>query len=277
MAAAPVRPGRHWPWVLLLAAALLAAVGPALLSHDPYAQNLLARNLPPSAAHWLGTDNFGRDVYARIVMGTRLTLLVAFCSGAIALLGGAAVGLLACALGGAMRAAVYLVFDLIRTLPPILLSLALMVALGVGTGSVIVAVGISFMPLFGYVARAAYERETASGYVRAARVLGVAPAAIAWRHILPNIAGTLLTQLAIVVPRAVVTESVLSFFGLGVAPDVPTWGRIIATAVPYAEQAPTALLFPVLALALTSLALSVAGNRLRRRFDPLSRPAGACP
>lgn len=265
---------RHWPWALLLAAALLAAAGPGLLGQDPYAQNLLARNLAPSGAHWLGTDNFGRDIFARLVAGTRLTLAVAFCSGAIALIGGAGLGLLACALGSAARAAVYLVFDMIRTLPPILLSLALMVALGVGTGSVIFAVGISFMPLFGYVARAAYEREMSAGYVRAARVMGISPAVIAWRHVLPNIAGTLLTQLAIVVPRAVVTESVLSFFGLGVAPDVPTWGRIIATAVPYAEQSPTALLFPVLALALTSLSLSVAGNRLRRRFDPLSRPTG---
>lgn len=269
------RLGRGWPWIVLLAAVLLAVAGPSLLAQDPYAQNLLARNLAPSAAHWLGTDNFGRDVFARIVAGTRLTLLVALFAGLIALLGGAGLGLLACAIGGAARAVVYLVFDMIRTLPPILLSLALMVALGVGTASVILAVGISFMPLFGYVARAVHEREMASGYVRAARVLGLPAVTIAWRHVMPNIAGTLLTQLAIVVPRAVVTESVLSFFGLGVAPDVPTWGRIIAAAVPFAEQAPTALLFPVLALALTSLSLSVAGNRLRRRFDPMARTAGA--
>jgi len=266
--------GGYWPWLLLLATLAVAAVGPNLLTQDPYTQDLLARNLGPSSTHWLGTDNFGRDILARIVAGTRLTLVVALCSGAIALLGGAGLGLLGCALGSAARGVVYLVFDMIRTLPPILLSLALMVALGVGTSSVIFAVGISFMPLFGYVARAAYEREMAAGYVRAARVIGVSPAMVAWRHVLPNIAGTLLTQLAIVVPRAVVTESVLSFFGLGVAPDVPTWGRIIATAVPYAEQAPTALLFPVLALALTSLSLSLAGSRLRRHFDPLSRPTG---
>lgn len=266
--------GRHWPWVLLLFALVLAVIGPSLLAQDPYAQNLLARNLAPSAVHWLGTDNFGRDVFARIVAGTRLTLLVALCAGFIALAGGAGLGLLGCAIGGPVRAVLYLLFDMIRTLPPILLSLILMVALGVGTASVIFAVGIAFMPLFGYVARAVYEREMASGYVRAARVLGLSAVTIAWRHVLPNISGTLLTQLAIVVPRAVVTESVLSFFGLGVAPDVPTWGRIIAAAVPFAEQAPSALLFPVLALALTSLSLSVAGNRLRRRFDPMARPAG---
>ncbi|NVZ67454.1 ABC transporter permease subunit, partial [Pseudomonas gingeri] len=105
----------------------------------------------------------------------------------------------------------------------------------------------------------------------------VSPLAIAWRHVLPNAVGTLLTQIAIVMPRAITTESVLSFVGMGVAPDVPTWGRIIATATGFAEQAPFSLLFPVLALALTTLSLSLVGNRLRENLDPLSkhRAAGA--
>jgi len=261
------------PWVLLAVALTAAAIGPLLPGLDPYHQDLLARNLPPGPGHWLGTDSFGRDILARLVAGTRLTLLVAVCSAGIALLGGAGLGLMGCVAGGPARGAVYAAFDMIRTLPPILLSLALMVSLGVGTLSVILAVGIAFMPLFGYVARAVYEREMASGYVAAARVLGIAPAAIAWRHVLPNAAGALLTQVAIVVPRAIVTESGLSFFGLGVSPDVPTWGRIIATAVSYAEQAPASLLLPVLALALTTLSLSVLGNRLRDRFDPLGARA----
>lgn len=261
---------RGWPWLVLLAAVVAAVLGPLLPGLDPYQQDLLARNLGPSAGHWLGTDSFGRDMLARIVAGTRLTLVVAACAAGIALIGGAGLGILACLAGRATRAVVFAIFDMIRTLPPILLSLALMVSLGVGTASVILAVGIAFMPLFGYVARAVYEREMASGYVTAARVLGIRPLTIAWRHILPNAAGALLTQLAIVVPRAIVTESVLSFFGLGVSPDVPTWGRIIATAVSFAEQAPTTLCFPVLTLALTTLSLSIVGNRLRDRFDPLA-------
>lgn len=140
------------------------------------------------------------------------------------------------------------------------------------TSSVILAVGIAFMPLFAYVTRAVYERESAAGYVTAARVIGVSPLAIAWRHVMPNAIGTLLTQIAIVMPRAITTESVLSFFGMGVAPDVPTWGRIIASAAGFAEQAPLSLLFPVLALALTTLSLSMVGNRMREHFDPLSKP-----
>jgi len=261
---------RGWPWLVLLVAIVAAVFGPLLPGLDPYQQDLLARNVGPSAEHWLGTDSFGRDMLARIVAGTRLTLVVAVCAASIALVGGAGFGIAACLAGRTARSIAYAIFDMIRTLPPILLSLALMVALGVGTASVILAVGIAFMPLFGYVARAVHEREMASGYVTAARVLGIGSATIAWRHVLPNAAGALLTQLAIIVPRAIVTESVLSFFGLGVSPDVPTWGRIIATAVSFAEQAPASLCFPVLALALTTLSLSVVGNRLRERFDPLA-------
>jgi ABC-type dipeptide/oligopeptide/nickel transport system permease subunit len=248
---------------------LLAVFGASLLSQDPLSQNLLARNLGPSAAHWLGTDSFGRDIAARLVAGTRLTLVVALLASLLALVGGAGLGLAGCVIGGRTRALVYAGFDIVRTMPPILLSLALMVALGVGTSSVILAVGIAFMPLFAYVARAVYEREMASGYVAAARVIGAGPWAIAGRHVLPNMLGAMLTQVAIVLPRAVTTESVLSFFGLGVAPEVPTWGRIIATSVEFAEQAPTSLLFPVLALALLTLSLAVVGDRLRKHLDPL--------
>jgi ABC-type dipeptide/oligopeptide/nickel transport system permease subunit len=271
------RPLFRWHWLAYAVVAvslLIAAFGPALLTQDPLGQDLIARNLAPSAAHWLGTDSFGRDVFARMIAGTRLTIVVAFLASTLALIGGAGLGVIGCVLGGPLRTLIYAGFDIVRTMPPIQLSLALMVALGVGTSSVILAVGIAYMPLFAYVARAVYEREMASGYVAAARVIGAGPWAIASRHVLPNIAGALLTQIAIVLPRAVTTESVLSFFGLGVSPEVPTWGRVIATAVEFAEQTPTSLLFPVLALALLTLSLAVVGNHLRKRFDPL-RPISA--
>lgn len=274
LALAPGRPAHrfrlYWLAYGVVGISLLVAVfGASLLTQDPLFQDLLARNLGPSASHWLGTDSFGRDIAARLVAGTRLTLVVAFLAALLALAGGAGLGLAGCIVGGKTRALVYAGFDIIRTMPPILLSLALMVALGVGTSSVILAVGVAYMPLFAYVTRAVYEREMASGYVAAARVIGAGPWAVAGRHVLPNMLGAMLTQVAIVLPRAVTTESVLSFFGLGVAPEVPTWGRIIATSVEFAEQAPTSLLFPVLALAVLTLSLAVVGDRLRKSFDPL--------
>ncbi len=262
----------QWRWLayaIVVASVLVAIFGPALLTQDPLAQDFLLRNQAPSAAHWLGTDSFGRDTAARLVAGTRLTLAVSVSATLLALLGGAGLGLAGCVIGGPVRAVVYAAFDIVRTMPPILLSLALMVSLGIGTGSVIVAVGVAYMPLFAYLGRAVYEREMASGYVAAARVIGAGPWAIAMRHVLPNMLGALLTQVAIVLPRAVVTESVLSFFGLGASPEIPTWGRIIASAVQFAEQAPLSLLFPVLTLATLTLGLAVSGDRLRQRFDPL--------
>ena len=265
---------RRWQWhwlayAVVAASVMVAVFGPSLLTQDPFAQDFLARNLGPSAGHWLGTDSFGRDTAARLISGTRLTLTVSILATLLALAGGAGIGLIGCVIGGRTRAVVYAGFDIVRTMPAILLSLALMVALGIGTRSVIVAVGVAFMPLFAYLARAVYEREMASGYVAAARVIGAGPWAIAVRHVLPNMLGALLTQVAIILPRAVVTESVLSFFGLGAAPEIPTWGRIIASAVEFAEAAPASLMCPVIALASLSLALAVTGDRLRRRFDPL--------
>jgi len=260
-----------WPWALL---AVLAATGLAAalgLTQDPYAQDFMARNQGPSPAHWLGTDQFGRDLMSRLMAGAWLTLSVAAGATLMALLGGAGVALAACMIGGWVRAAVFTVFDLLRTLPPILVGLAIMTALGAGTVTVIFAIGLTFAPLFAYIASAAYDRERLAGYAMAARLMGGSTLSVAWRHMLPNIAGALITQAAIVMPRAVTTESVLSFLGVGVAPDTPTWGRIIAAASEYAEEAPLSLAVPVLTLACTTLALSLIGHRLRRaeRLDPV--------
>lgn len=166
---------RQWPWLVLGIAVAIALFAPLLPTQDPYVQNLLARNLGPGAQHWLGTDSFGRDILARLVAGTRLTLIVALAATGIALVGGVGLGILGCVAGGVTRGVIYAGFDINRTMPTILLSLALMVALGVGTGSVILAVGIAYMPLFAYVTRAVHERESVAGYVTAARVIGVSP------------------------------------------------------------------------------------------------------
>lgn len=253
-----------WPWIvlgILVVGGLLATFG---LTQDPYAQDFLTRNQGPSAAHWLGTDQFGRDLLARIMAGAWLTLSVAAFATLAALAGGAGLALLACRVGGWFRSSVFTVFDLLRTLPAILVGLAIMTAAGAGTLTVILAIGLTFAPLFAYITSSAYDRERVAGYAIAARLMGGSATWVTWRHMLPNITGALITQTAIVMPRAITTESVLSFLGVGVAPDIPTWGRIIATASEYAEQAPLGLTLPVLLLAGTTLTFSVIGHRLRQ-------------
>lgn len=261
-----------WFGLAIVGVAMVAALGADLLAtHDPYAQNIFRRNAPPSADHWFGLDVLGRDIYSRLLAGTRLSLSIAVAATLLAFTLGAGLGLFAVTIGGVAEWLVFGAIDLVRAMPGLLLALTLMVALGVGTSSVILALGISFSPFFAYVARATWRREMAAGYVAAARVLGASEWRILGRHVLPNIGGALITQAAIVLPRAITLESVLSFFGLGVSPDMPTWGRLIAAATRYVEAAPHAVAIPVAALALVTVGLSLLGDRLRLRYDPMRR------
>jgi ABC-type dipeptide/oligopeptide/nickel transport system permease subunit len=249
--------------------AVLAVAAPAIAPYDPLAQDLLTLNQGPSAEHWLGTDHIGRDVLSRLILGGQTTLAVGT-GGMLTAFGiGAGVGLIALALGRVSEVVVFTGIDLIRAMPGILLALLLIVALGGGIAPVTIALGISFAPSFAYVARVAFKREMAQDYVRAAQLFGGSRLHLLTRHVVPNLTGVLITQAAIILPRCVVTESVLSFLGLGSSPDAPTWGRMIAEASRYIERAPHAILAPVLALVLLTVSLSILGSHVRRRLDPL--------
>lgn len=255
-----------------VAAALIAIVAiaaPLIARYDPLDQDLLALNEAIGSEHWLGTDHIGRDVFSRLVVGARITLMVGIGGAAAAFAIGAGLGLVALAFGRASETIVFGVIDLIRAMPGMLLALLLIVAMGSGVGPVTLALGISFAPLFAYVARAAYKREMAQDYVRASRIFGGGRLHVLTLHVVPNLAGVLVTQAAIILPRCVVTESVLSFLGLGSSPDAPTWGRMVADASRYIELAPHAILAPVLAIIALTVSLSLVGDEVRRRLDPL--------
>lgn len=256
---------------------LAALVGPYLTAHDPLHQNLMTRNAAPGPDFWLGTDNLGRDVLSRLIAGARFTLMVGIGGALIAFVAGAGVGLTALAIGGPVPHVVFGVIDLVRVLPGLLIVLLLIASLGPGTGPVLFAVGISFAPQFAYVARAVWVREMQSDYVASARTLGYGRIYILFRHIGPNIAGALVTQAAIILPRCIVTESVVSFLGLGASPGAPTWGRMISDAARLAERAPHAVLAPVIALVILTFSLSMLGDRMRLRLDPLRRTPGTTP
>lgn len=263
-------PSHVWFSLGVLALFVAAVVIGALpIVDDPFAQNLLNRNQPPGADHWAGTDNYGRDVFARMLYGARLTLIVGLGGVVCALVFGAGLGLFALAVGRWLATLVFGLIDFVRALPGVLLALILIVALGPAISSVVIALGIAFSPFFAYVARAAWRREMAADYITVARTFGAGRLRILYRHALPNIIGAVITLAAVILPRCIVTESVLSFLGLGVSPDTPTWGRMIAEATPLFERAPHAVLIPVFALSLLTLALALLGNYLRARFDPL--------
>lgn len=254
---------------------LTALFAPWIATHDPFSQDLFSLNAPPSAEHLLGTDHIGRDVFSRLIVGARLTLMVGLGGTLVAFVLGGALGLLAMALGRWAEIAVFAVVDLVRAVPGILLALLIIVAVGEGMGPVTLALGVSFAPFFAYVARATFKREVAQDYVRAAPLFGGGRLHILRLHIVPNVVGSLITQAAIILPRCIVTESVLSFLGLGSSPDAPTWGRMISGATRYLEVSPHAILAPVGALVVLTVSLLVLGDALRERLDPLRNTADA--
>ncbi|WMS41828.1 ABC transporter permease [Acuticoccus sp. MNP-M23] len=258
---------------VVLAVVLIAAFAPWIAPYDPFAQDLMHLNKGPGAAHLLGTDQIGRDVFSRLVMGARQTLEVGVGGTLIAFLIGGALGLVGMALGRAGELAVFAFIDLVRAVPGILLALLIIVAVGEGTGPVTFALGVSFAPFFAYVARATYKREAAQDYVRVAGLFGGGRMHVLRLHIVPNVLGSLTTQAAIILPRCIVTESVLSFLGLGSSPDAPTWGRMISDGSRYMEVAPHAILAPVFALIALTVSLLILGDALRERFDPLRHGA----
>jgi ABC-type dipeptide/oligopeptide/nickel transport system permease subunit len=253
-------------------AVAIALLGPALSPFDPLAPSG-RRLLPPSSDHWLGLDALGRDVLSRLITGTQISIAVGLAATLMAFALGAGLGLLACAVGGPLAWLFLGAMDLLRTLPSILLALVLVAAIGTGTGPVTFALGLAFAPVFARVARAGYLREMGSGYVTAARGLGASRVRLVLVHAAPNLVGPLLTQAAIILPRVITKEAVLSFFGVGAAPEAPTWGRLIAEGTRFVERAPHLVLAPVLALAVVTLGLSLLGDATRRRLDP-NRVAG---
>ena len=250
---------------------LMAAFAPLLTSWSPLDQDLLARDAGVSLEHILGTDHFGRDVWARLLYGTQTTVAIALGGTAVAFVIGAAAALAALAANRLAASLFYSFIDLIRALPSTLMALLVIVGLGSGTTQLMIATGVAFSPLIAYVTRSVYLREASRDYVLAARTFGGSRWHLLRFHILPNISGALLTQAAIVLPRCIVTESVLSFLGLGSSPDAPTWGRMIADAAPLIERAPREILVPLAALVSLTFALALISSDLRERLDPLRR------
>jgi ABC-type dipeptide/oligopeptide/nickel transport system permease subunit len=253
-------------YIIVTVALVVAVAGPWLITQDPlmFSADI---NMPPGNGHILGTDDAGQDVYSRLVIGTGLSLFYGASAALVALVIGSVIALLAMALGRPTEIALFAFIDLIRALPGILFALACIVAFEPGVGSVVLALGVSFAPHFALITRATYLQQMAQPYTAAAKVLGAGRMRIALVHVLPNIAGALITQFAMILPRCIVSESVLSFLGLGVSPETPTWGRMIASATSYIEEAPHAALAPIIALSLVTFALAIVGNSIRKRFN----------
>ena len=258
----------RFPAILLLAGVLgVALLFPALSSADPNALSISERLHAPSSTHWAGTDELGRDVMLRIIHGARYSLLIGFVTATGAVLLGTLLGMFA----GFFRrldAPLMRVVDAMMSFPDILLGIALVSILGVSLWNVILALVIVYTPRVARVVRATTLVLRELLFVDAARALGVRTHLILWRHILPNLMSPILVQVTFIFAYAILAEAGLSFLGVGVPPDIPTWGTMIAGSLDYADKAFWTIFAPGVAIVLTALSLQMLGDGVRDLLDP---------
>ncbi len=257
-------------FVVLLFMVLVALFAGQIATADPGALAPQNRLQPPSAAHLFGTDNFGRDLFSRVVFGAQISLIVGATVSVITFLTGTLVGLLAGYYrrldGPLMR-----VMDSMMAFPGIVLAIAIMAAMGPSMLNVIITLSIVYTPRVARLVRSVVLTIREMQYVEAARCIGTANERILLRHILPNCLSPLIVQSTFVFAEAVLGEAGLSFLGVGVPPYIPTWGNILGESRTYLREAPWTMLFPGIALSLTVMALNLLGDGVRDLIDPRLR------
>lgn len=262
----------RWGLALTLLLVFLALSAPLLAPADPTAQNLPARLASPSAAHWMGTDELGRDILSRILFGARVSMLVSISVVLGAGILGLAIGSLAGYFGGWFDRFVNVVLiNAFLSFPGILLAIAFAAFLGPGLGKVILALVITGWAGYARLARAQILQAKEMEYVLAARSLGASHARILVRHLLPNILQPVLVQATIAMAGAILAESTLSFLGVGVLAPMPSWGAMLNDARGHLFDAPHLVLFPALAVMTAVLAFNLLGDALRDWLDPRMR------
>lgn len=253
--------------VLCLIALTGAVLADLIATHDPIRIRARERLRPPSAANWFGTDNFGRDVFSRVIYGSRLSLEIGFYTVVITGLVGTALG----AIAGYFRRLDEILMrtmDALMAFPSIMLAIAITAALGPSKFNVMLALSAVYAPRTARIVRGSVLVVREMDYVHAARTVGAGDWRIMTRHVLPNCMAPLIVQLTFVFAYAILAEAVLSFLGLGPPPPTPTWGNIVAEGRDYIREAYWITMFPGLAIALTVLGLNLLGDGLRDVFDP---------
>jgi peptide/nickel transport system permease protein len=247
---------------------LLALLAPGVAPYDPVATSWSAVRKAPSATHWFGTDEIGRDVLSRVVWGTRASLLAGVVSVSIALAFGVPIGLAAGYVGGWVDALISRMTDAMLACPFLILAIALAAFLGPSLTNAMIAIGISATPIFIRLTRAQVLHVKVEDYVEAARAVGNSHLRIALRHILPNIVPPLIVQATLAIAAAIIAEAALSFLGLGQQPPAPSWGSMLNTAKNYIDNAPWMAIWPGLSIFFLVLSFNLLGDGLRDAFDP---------
>lgn len=246
----------------------IAVFADVIAPHGYATQNFMMIRQPPSAAHLLGTDEFGRDVLSRLIYGSRISLLVGFIAVSISLVIGCAVGAIAGYFGGKADNILMRIMDVQFAIPTILLAIVISSVLGPGLFNLMIAVGITQIPNFARLMRASVLSVKEMEYIEAARAMGANHARIILMYIMPNSMAPIIVQATLSVANAILFAATLSFLGLGIQPPFPEWGGMLSAARPYLRTSAYLSIFPGLAIMITIVALNCIGDGLRDALDP---------
>ena len=258
--------------LLVIFIILLAVLAPFITRQDPLTMDVAERLKPPSGAHWFGTDEFGRDVYSRVIYGSQISMQVGFAVVVITSVVGLVLGLYS-AYYRRLDNFIMRINDGLMAFPAILLAIAIMAALGPTIQNVIISISVVYIPTVARAVRAAAMVVREQTYIEAIRALGGKPARIIWRHIAPNCLSPLIIQATFIFAYAVIIEASLSFLGAGTPPPQPSWGNILNDGRTVMRQAWWIMVFPGVAIALTVLGLNLIGDGLRDLLDPHTNKA----
>ncbi|AOC57403.1 ABC transporter permease [Bacillus pumilus] len=247
---------------------ILAIFAPLIAPFGINEQSLGERFSAPSAAHWFGTDDFGRDIFSRVVHGARISLWVGFFSVLGSVILGTLLGLIAGYGGRVLDAVISRLFDILLAFPSILLAIAIVSILGPSLQNALIAIAIINVPTFGRLVRSKVLSIKQEEYVLAAKAVGMSHRRIVLRHILPNSMVPVIVQATLAIGTAIIEAAALGFLGLGAQAPSPEWGKMLADARPYLVQAPWTLIFPGVAIMLTVLGFNLMGDGLRDTLDP---------
>jgi ABC-type dipeptide/oligopeptide/nickel transport system permease subunit len=262
--------------VVLACLILIGAFAPFVAPHDPVEQNLIARLLPPvwdtggDPNYFFGTDHLGRDILSRVIFGARVSLTLSFIATTVSLLIGVTLGLISGYAGGWVDALIMRIADTMLALPFYVIGITIVAVLGPSFTNLVIVLALFGWTFYGRVARGEVLSVKGREYVQAARIVGASPVRIMFRHILPNIISPLIVIWTLAIATTILSESGLSFLGLGVQPPTPSWGTMIADGQQKISSVPWLAIFPGVALMITVMTVNVVGDALRDALDPKS-------
>jgi peptide/nickel transport system permease protein len=254
--------------LIILLLAVIALFGPYLAPYDPEAMNFAAVFAPPSLAHPFGTDEFGRDVFSRVLYGAAVSFRVAIVAVGISGVAGVVLGALAGFYGRWLDEVIMRIMDILFAFPAVLLAITVMAILGRGVTNAMIAIAVVYTPIFARVTRGAVISVRGREFVNAARALGQSNGQIILKHIMPNALAPIIVQTSLSLAFAILAEAALSFFGLGTQPPAPSWGRMLSEGRSFLNQAPWMGIFPGLAIMLSVMGFNFLGDGLRDLLDP---------